>query len=136
MIGRMANPPEFLFDTNALIDIYRGRTGVKTFFDSILTGEIVPYVSAISEAELWRGMRMEEIEKHEALMEQFISLPLDSHAARLAGAWMQKYAVSGLGWMDALISATGKVAGLVVLTRDGRLAETLSTETRFDIYSP
>jgi hypothetical protein len=48
---------------------------------------------------------------------------------------MQKYAASGLGWMDALISATGKIAGLPVLTRDKRLVKVLSSETSFDLYS-
>jgi predicted nucleic acid-binding protein len=75
------------------------------------------------------------VERHELILSQFISLPLDSDAARLAGTWMQKYAASGLGWMDALISATGKIADLPLLTRDERLAEVLSAETRFELYS-
>lgn len=132
----MANPPELLFDATALIDIYRGRDGIRPYFDSILSGEIVPYVSVVTEAELWRGMRAEELARHEAIMEQFISLPLDSEAARLAGAWMQKFAASGLGWMDAFIAATGKIASLPVLTRDKRLAELLSAETKFQLYPP
>lgn len=95
----------------------------------------MPYISVITEAELWRGLRAEEVERHLLIVEQFVSLPLDSDAARLAGAWMQKYSTSGLGWMDALISATGKVAGLSVLTRDQRLANLLSVETKFELYS-
>jgi predicted nucleic acid-binding protein len=131
----MTKEAELLFDTNALVDIYRGLASIKPRFDSILDGSLVPYVSAITEAELWRGLRPDELERHELLLGQFISLPLDSVAARLAGTWMQKYAVAGLGWMDALISATGKIAGLPVLTRDKRLVEVLSSETSFDLYS-
>jgi predicted nucleic acid-binding protein len=37
--------------------------------------------------------------------------------------------------MDAMIAATGNVAGLVVLTRDQRLATVLATEANFEIYS-
>jgi len=37
--------------------------------------------------------------------------------------------------MDALISATGKVTDLPLLTRDKRLAEVLSDETKFELYS-
>jgi predicted nucleic acid-binding protein len=48
---------------------------------------------------------------------------------------MQKYASSGLGWMDALIAATGKVADLPVLTRDKRLCNVLSSEVKFELYS-
>lgn len=132
----MASLPELLFDTNALIDIYRGKSVIKPFFDAILDETLLPYVSGLTEAELWRGLRADETERHELLMERFISLPLDSDASRLAGSWMQKYSESGLGWMDALISATGKVAGLTVLTRDKRLAVVLSAELKFEVYIP
>lgn len=130
----MASPSELLFDTTALIDIYRGRAEIQTYFESVLSGELVPYISVITEAELWRGLRVEELDRHEMIMEQFISLPLDSEAARQAGAWMQKYANAGLGWMDAFIAATGKIAGLLVLTRDKRLADLLSSELKFELY--
>lgn len=131
----MTKTAELLFDTNALVDIYRGQASIKTHFESILDGNLLPYVSVITEAELWRGLRPDELERHEMLLSQFISLPLDSDAARLAGTWMQKYAKTGLGWMDALISATGKIAELPVLTRDKQLVEVLSSETKFELYS-
>ena len=131
----MTRTAELLFDTNALVDIYRGRESIKAHFESILDGSILPYVSVITEAELWRGLRSNEVERHELILNQFISLPLDSDAARLAGTWMQKYATSGLGWMDALISATGKIAELPVLTRDKRLVGVLSSETKFELYT-
>jgi predicted nucleic acid-binding protein len=131
----MTRTAELLFDTNALVDIYRGQASIKAHFESILNGSMLPYVSSITEAELWRGLRPDELERHELILSQFISLPLDSDAARLAGTWMQKYATSGLGWMDALISATGKIADLPVLTRDKRLVSVLSAETNFELYS-
>ena len=131
----MAKTAELLFDTNALVDIYRGQTIIKSYFESILDGSLMPYISVITEAELWRGLRPEEVERHELILDQFISLPLDSDAARLAGIWMQKYVRSGLGWMDSLIAATGKIADLPVLTRDKRLVDVLSTETEFELYS-
>jgi len=131
----MANPLELLFDTTALVDVYRGKSGIKKYFDLILDGSLLPYVSVLTEAELWRGLHADEVERHELIIERFVSLPLDSDAARLAGIWMQKYSTSGLGWMDALISATGKVAGLTVLTRDKRLKTVLSAEADFELYS-
>jgi predicted nucleic acid-binding protein len=131
----MTKTAELLFDTNALVDIYRGRAAVKDLFEAVLKGSLVPYVSVITQAELWRGLRPEEVEQHELLLSQFIALPLDSEAARLAGIWMQKYTSAGLGWMDALISATGKIADLPVLTRDKRLVKVLSSETNFETYS-
>jgi predicted nucleic acid-binding protein len=131
--GVMTKTTELLFDTNALVDIYRGQASIKAHFESILDGSLLPYISVITEAELWRGIKPDELERHESLLSQFISWPIDSDAARLAGTWMQKYASTGLGWMDALISATGKIADLPVLTRDKRLVNVLSPETKFEL---
>ncbi|MFZ5818291.1 MAG: PIN domain-containing protein [Chloroflexota bacterium] len=131
----MNKQTELLFDTTALIDIYRGLAIIKPRFDAILNGDVTPYLSVITEAELWRGLRVDEVERHNAILARFVALPLDSNAARLAGSWMQKYAAAGLGWMDALIAASGKVAGLPLLTRDSRLARVLSVEVEFELYA-
>jgi predicted nucleic acid-binding protein len=130
----MSQSRELLFDTTALVDIYRGRTEIKPLFDAVAAGELRPYISVITEAELWRGVRLEEMELHEALLSNFAPIPLQSEMARLAGAWMQRYAATGLGWMDALIAATAKSVNLSVLTRDRRLAEVLTAEVKFEIY--
>jgi len=130
----MSQPRELLFDTTALVDIYRGRTEIKPLFDAVVAGELRPYISVITEAELWRGVKLEEMELHEALLSHFAPIPLQSEMARLAGAWMQRYAATGLGWMDALIAATAKSVSLSVLTRDRRLAEVLTAEVGFEIY--
>jgi predicted nucleic acid-binding protein len=131
----MSNRQELLFDTNCLIDIYWGRERIRPTFDSILAGEVTPYMSVITEAELWRGLRAGELEKHQALVTQFTILPLRSEAARLAGSWMQQYQAAGLGWMDALITATAQVNDLVVLTRDKNLAQLLAREADFTLYT-
>jgi predicted nucleic acid-binding protein len=130
----MAKGGEFLFDTGALIDIYRGRTTVRPRFQTVVDGKLSGYVSVITEAELWRGVKPMELDRHEAILSFFQSLTLDSRAARLAGEWMQKYEPHGLGWMDALIVATARHAGLAVLTRDARLAQVLAGEAQFEVY--
>jgi predicted nucleic acid-binding protein len=131
----MINEQEWLFDTGCLIDIYLGRERVQPYFDRILTGEMTPRLSVITEAELWRGLRTGELEKHQALVARFVILPLNSAAARLAGSWMQQYQVAGLGWMDALITATAKVNNIAILTRDKKLAQLLAGEADFTLYS-
>jgi predicted nucleic acid-binding protein len=123
-----------LFDTGALIDIYRGRQRIKPRFDQIINGAVTAYVSPISEAELWLGLRSGEQESHEALLALFIALPLTSEAGRLAGQWMQQFGAVGLGWMDALIAATATVAGIPMLTRDRRLANVLAGQAEFALY--
>jgi predicted nucleic acid-binding protein len=131
----MINQGEWLFDTSCLIDIYKGRERIRPYFDTILTGETTPYMSVITEAELWRGLRAGELETHQLLVAQFTVLPLRSEAARLAGNWMRRYQVAGLGWMDALITATAKVNDITILTRDKKLAELLAAEADFIVYA-
>jgi len=131
----MNNEQEWLFDTGCLIDIYLGRERIRPYFDSILTEEMTPRLSVITEAELWRGLRTGELEKHQALVARFVILPLHSAAARLAGSWMQRYQVAGLGWMDALITATAKVNNIAILTRDKKLAQLLAGEADFTLYA-
>ena len=130
----MSEPP-YLFDTGALIDIYRGRQRIRPFFDAIVGRSVTAYVSPITEAELWFGLRSGGREQHEALLGYFIALPLTSEAGRLAGEWIQQYGPRGLGWMDALIVASAALAAVPVLTRDRRLAEVLAEEAEFILYS-
>ena len=130
----MMSEPPYLFDTGALIDIYRGRQRIRPFFDDIVGRSVTAYVSPITEAELWFGLRSGERAQHEALLGFFIALPLTSEAGRLAGEWMQQFATTGLGWMDALITATAAVAGVPLLTHDRRLANILAGQAEFALY--
>jgi len=125
---------ELLFDTNALIDIYKGRQRIRPYFEAILNHELTPYLSVISEAELWRGLRVNEVDSHHALLSQYVSLPLHSNAARQAGLWMQQYQPQGLGWMDALIVGTAVTTNVPILTRDKNLAEVLQAHAQFELY--
>jgi predicted nucleic acid-binding protein len=128
------NEPGYLFDTGALLDIYHGRERIRPYFDGILDGSLTVCISPISEAELWLGLRPDELERHESLLAFFVVLPLVSAAGRLAGQWMKHYQAQGLGWMDALLAATAANAGLALLTRDRRLAGLLSAEAEFVTY--
>lgn len=127
--------PGYLFDTGALLDIYHGRERIRPYFDRILDGTLTACVSPISEAELWLGLRPEELERHESLLAFFIVLPLVSAAGRLSGQWMKRYQDQGLGWMDALLAATATKAGVALLTRDRRLAQLLGGEAELVLYT-
>lgn len=123
-----------IFDTTALIDIYRGHAAIRPYFEQFKSGELQAYISVMTEAELWRGLRTSELDQHEALLSHFVVLPLRSSAARLAGSWMQNYYSTGLRWPDAFIAATANTTSLAVLTRDKRLASVLESEADFEIY--
>lgn len=125
---------ELLFDTNCLIDIYHGRERIRSHFEAVRNGQTSGYLSVITEAELWRGLRTGEISRHETLLNQFTILPLRSETVRLAGLWMQQYQHTGLGWMDAFITAIAKTTGLTLLTRDKRLTQVLADEAQFELY--
>lgn len=126
---------ELLFDTGALIDIYKGRSRIKPYFDTFIKAGKLNYISVISEAELWRGLHANEVDRHNLLLAQFVILPLRSEAARLAGSWMQQHQAIGLGWMDAFIVATAATADRPVLTRDKRLANLLASQSAFELYA-
>ncbi len=125
---------ELLFDTGALIDIYKGRQRIKPYFETYIKADGLSFLSVISEAELWRGLHAGELDRHNALIAQFVVLPLRSEAARLAGRWMQQHHSTGLGWMGALIVATAAVADVTVLTRDKRLRDVLAKQAAFELY--
>lgn len=124
----------YLFDTGALIDIYRGRSRIQPYFNALIEGRPAAFISVVSEAELWQGIRQDELSRHDALLSRFNTLPINSESARMAGGWMQLYNTRGLGWMDALMVATAAAAGLAVLTRDRRLATLLEDEAAFVLY--
>ena len=124
--------PDQLLDTGVLIDIYLGRERIRPIFDNLTSLRFG--ISVVSEAELWRGLRPGEHERHQALMAYFVALPVTSAVARLAGEWMQRYSARGLGWMDAFITATAAVEKLPLLTRDRRLAAVLKDEAGFVLY--
>lgn len=126
---------ELLFDSTALVDLYRGRATLRPYLNALIAGDLIAYVSVITEAELWRGLHADEVERHDALLALFRRLPLSSAAARRAGAWMQRYERLGLGWMDALIVATAQQANVAVLTRDLRLVRCLADEAQFQTYA-
>jgi predicted nucleic acid-binding protein len=134
MSNRPMSDRGYLFDTGALIDIYHGRDRVQPFFERIFEDSFIAHISPISEAELWLGLRPDELERHEALLAFFVPLSLTSEAGRLAGEWMRRYDAQGLGWMGALIAATATTAGIPLLTRDQRLAAVLGEETEIVVY--
>lgn len=124
----------YLFDTGALIDIYRGRSRIQPYFNALIEGRPAAFISVVSEAELWQGLRQDELSRHDALLSRFNTLPINSESARMAGGWMQLYKTRGLGWMDALMVATAHKNQLVVLTRDRRLVSLMERDAGFVVY--
>jgi hypothetical protein len=53
----MSDHRELFFDTGCLLDIYHGRERIRPYFDEIMGGQVRPFLSVLTEAELWRGLR-------------------------------------------------------------------------------
>ena len=79
------------------------------------------YLSVISVAELFAGVKGDEEEKSlNQLLQAFVILPLTEKTARLGGLYRKDYRPShGTGLADALIAATANEngAGLVTFNR-------------------
>ena len=107
-----------LIDTDVLIEYLRGRDRAVEYLEG-LRADL--YVSVISVAELFAGVRGEE---EEASLKQFLLtftvLPVTQKVAQLGGLYRREYRAShGTGIADALIAATAEDsgAGLVSFNR-------------------
>jgi predicted nucleic acid-binding protein len=107
-----------LIDTDVLIEYLRGRDRAVEYLEG-LHADL--YVSVVSIAELFAGIRGEE---EEASLKQFLLtftvLPVTQKVAQLGGLYRREYRAShGTGIADALIAATAEDsgAGLVSFNR-------------------
>ena len=106
---------KLLFDTDVLIDYLRGKSEAKEYID---TKQYVLYISAITMAELYAGVREgEEYKKLEMFIETFEVIDLNSSIAKTGGLFRNKYKPShGTGLADALIAATAQEISAQIVT--------------------
>ncbi len=107
-----------LIDTDVLVEYLRGRGEAVEYLEG-LTSDL--YLSVISVAELFAGVKSDEEEKAlEQLLQAFVILTVTEKVARLGGRHRRQYTPShGTGLADALIAATSEEgdAGLVTFNR-------------------
>ena len=113
MAGRL------LIDTDMLIEYLRGRSEAAEYLES-LTSDL--YISVISVAELFAGVRGDEEEQSlKQLLLAFVVLPVTERTARLGGLYRRDYGRShGTGLADALIAATAEENGADLITFNRR----------------
>lgn len=93
-----------LFDTDVLVDYLRGQPEavalVKGSADRIM-------LSAVVVAELYAGVRDDEMKQLDALLSLFPVVAVDAAIARAAGLYKRDYQKShALGLADAILAAT------------------------------
>ncbi len=108
-----------LIDTDVLIEYLRGRDEAVEYLEG-LTSDL--YLSVISVAELFAGVKGDEEEKSlEQLLQAFVILPVTEKTARLGGLYRREYRPShGTGLADALIAATSEESGADLVTFNRR----------------
>ncbi|HEY66751.1 MAG TPA: type II toxin-antitoxin system VapC family toxin [Thermoflexia bacterium] len=111
--------PDYLIDTNVLIEHLRGKPEVVDFLIALEERGSL-YFSVLSEAEVYVGMQEDEREQTEALFDALFGLPVTREVAQLGGGYRQRYRHEGVGLIDALIAATAVLGDLVLVTYNHR----------------
>lgn len=108
-----------LLDTDVLIDLLRGRELARTLLLGV-TEHSVPCCSVISVAEIYAGMRPEEREPTEALLDGLVVFPVTRSIAELAGQFRSRSRGRRLELADCLIAATAVAEGASLATGNAR----------------
>jgi predicted nucleic acid-binding protein len=108
-----------LIDTDVLIEYLWGRSEAVEYLEG-LTSDL--YLSVISVAELFAGVKGDEEEKSlKQLLLAFTILPVTEKTAKLGGLYRRNYRPShGTGLADALIAATTEENGANLVTFNQR----------------
>jgi predicted nucleic acid-binding protein len=108
-----------LLDTDVLIEYLRGRREAVEYLEG-LTSDL--YLSVISVAELFAGVKGDEEEKSlKQLLLAFVVLPVTEKTAQLGGLYRRDYGRShGTGLADALIAASSEENGTDLVTFNRR----------------
>lgn len=99
-----------LLDTDVLVEYLRGREEAVEYLEG-LTSDL--YVSVISVAELFAGVRGDEEERSlRQFLLAFDAVPVNEKVARRGGLYRWDYGpIHGTGLADALIVATAEECG-------------------------
>lgn len=111
----------FLLDTTILIDLFRGREEAIYFLNQ-LSQEGFLYTCPIVVAEIFSGVRPEELSKVEEFFKAMDFCPIDYKTARRAGLYRRDFQKKGisLSISDTLIAATAIDHSLTLVTKNIR----------------
>jgi predicted nucleic acid-binding protein len=104
---------QYLIDTDIIIDHLRGEEKARDFLRQIKSGGSDILYSVITKAELYPGVRPKEVKKVARLLSSMEEVRIDGEIAVV-------YSSHGLLLPDALIAASAKKAGAVLITLNKR----------------
>lgn len=111
----------YLLDTTILIDLFRGRQEAVFFLDK-LSQEGSLFICPVVVAEIFSGVRPEELSKVEEFFEAMNWCPMDYRTAKRAGLYRRDYQKKGiaLSISDTLIAAAAVDYSLILVTKNVR----------------
>ena len=120
-----------LLDSDILIWVLRGKKEAVDFVRGLLKEEI-PAISALAFYELWSGARAAEEAAISTFLSSFDVCPVDPEIATRGGGYYRVYRKKGitLSVSDALIAATARTRGLVLVTQNARHFPMIDIEKR------
>lgn len=109
----------YTLDTNAIIYYLGNDPDAVSFFDDAFDSNAPLYISAVTEAELFRFSKLSEEEANqiENLLRSIFLVPVDAQIARSAGLIGRTY---NLKLADSIIAATAIFTTSTVVTRNVR----------------
>lgn len=111
----------FLLDTTVLIDFFRGRKEVVCLLEKLV--EEAPLACCpVTVAEIFSGVRPEELSRIEELLEALQYCAIQYKTARRAGLYRREYQIRGitLSVSDTLIAAVAVENSLTLVTKNVR----------------
>jgi predicted nucleic acid-binding protein len=108
----------YLLDTSVLIDVLRPRRQRRELVASVVQSGHILATAAINIAELYVGIRANEVERAEAFLNDLECYPLTATIARRAGELKRDWAKKGrtLALPDVLVAATALEYDLTLMT--------------------
>lgn len=109
----------FLLDTTVLIDFFRGHKEVVCLLEKLV--EEAPLACCpVTVAEIFSGVRPEELSRIEELLEALQYCAIQYKTARRAGLYRREYQIRGitLSVSDTLIAAVAVENSLTLVTKN------------------
>jgi predicted nucleic acid-binding protein len=108
-----------LIDTNILIDFLRGKEKAREFLLSVAE-ESTLYCSVITVAEIYAGMREEEKEKTDDLLDSLNIVEINRAVAEKAGEYKYQIRRQHLELDDCMIAASAFYVKTLLVTGNGK----------------
>lgn len=108
-----------LIDTDILINFLRGKETARAYLSALFEDSII-YISPITVAEIYAGMKEQEREKTTELLDSLDIFEITREIAEKAGNYKRDEKKQSLELDDCLIAATAFITGVVLATGNGK----------------